>query len=87
VINLGQNDFGAGHIPTAALWVSAYTAFVKNISATYGTSPEFFLACGGMDDKYCSDTQAAVQSMNAGGLKNVHYLDISSAGEKDAPFL
>ena len=79
VINLGQNDYGAGHTPSSSLWVAAYSAFVRNISATYGTSPEFFLACGGMDDKYCSDTQAAVRSMNAEGLQNVHYLDIAAA--------
>lgn len=55
IINLGQNDYGSGHIPSKSLWIKAYTSFVKNISATYGglasSPPQFFLACGGMADK------------------------------------
>jgi hypothetical protein len=83
VINLGQNDFGAGHIPSRQLWVAAYTDFVRNITATYAAAqpPHFFLACGGMADKYCNDTQAAVGSMRAAkGWTNVHYLDVTMAG-------
>ena len=80
LINLGQNDYGADHIPNTTEWVAAYTDFVKNISATYRSTPHFFLACGGMADKYCLDTEAAVRSMNSAGLGNVHYLDLTAAG-------
>ena len=83
IINLGQNDYGAGHIPSSQMWISAYTNFVANITATYHAAipPRFFLACGGMADKYCKDTEQAAQHMRThGGLTNVFYLDITLAG-------
>jgi hypothetical protein len=84
IINLGQNDFGStpDHVPSASMWINAYTAFVRNISATYDAEPVrpiFFLACGGMDTKYCNATAAAVHSMNTKGLL-VYFLDISASG-------
>ena len=39
LINLGQDDYGADHIPNTTEWVAAYTDFVKNISATYRSMP------------------------------------------------
>eukprot|EP00729_Bicosta_minor_P007398 gene7398-18685_t len=82
IINLGQNDYGAGHTPTTSHWIAAYTSFLRNISSTYakngaGTARA---ACGGMDSKYCNDTQAAIRSMAAAGMNNVHYLDLTKAG-------
>eukprot|EP01043_Picozoa_sp_COSAG02_P061418 COSAG02_NODE_8256_length_2639_cov_2.416142_2_plen_77_part_00 len=32
-----------------------------------------------MSPKYCNDTQAAVKEMNAAGMNNVHYLDITAS--------
>jgi hypothetical protein len=32
-----------------------------------------------MSPKYCNDTQAAVKEMNAAGMNNVHYLDITES--------
>jgi hypothetical protein len=84
VINLGQNDFGTTpkHMPSSMLWTTAYTAFVRNISASYAAQavdPVFFLACGGMDTRYCNATAAAVSSMQEEGMP-VHFLDIRAAG-------
>ena len=36
--------------------------------------------CAGMATKYCANTEAAVKAMNAKGMKNVHYVDISEGG-------
>lgn len=61
-----QNDYGAGHYPTTRQWIDAYSNFVLNITRTYRPAPPpvFFLACGGMANRYCADTQKAVASMN-----------------------
>ena len=66
LINLGQNDYGVGHIPTSAVWARAYRAFVEEIMGTYndpGRAVQFFLVCGGNDSKYCEDTKQAVVGM------------------------
>ena len=64
LINLGQNDYGKpahvdpstgkpvkNHLPPTAMWVRNYAWFLGNITAAQKTAPEFFLACGGMQDK------------------------------------
>jgi len=91
IIDLGQNDYGmpGPHLPKMSFWVASYTNFVRQIISTYeggGSAlsdyapPQFFLSCGGMDTKYCADTQAAVRSMTRAGMANVHFLDVSAAG-------
>ena len=85
LINLGQNDYGVGHIPTSAVWARAYRAFVEAITGTYndpGRAIQFFLVCGGMDSKYgyCEDTKQAVVGMAANGIGNVHFLDVVAEG-------
>jgi hypothetical protein len=72
------------HLPTPLEWTQNYELFLQNISAAAkavpgSKPPQFFLACGGMSPKYCANTQAAVQAMNAKGQSNVHYLDITNS--------
>ena len=95
VINLGQNDYGKpahidpvsgkpmpNHLPSPSQWALHYRWFLGNLTALYSGSSKkqtFFLACGGMAPKYCNDTEAAVKEMNAAGMANVHYLDITAS--------
>ena len=99
LINLGQNDYGKpahidpktgkpvkNHLPPTELWVQNYQWFIQNISAKAATKvPQFFLACGGMADKYCNDTQAAVAHMKSIGHQNVHYIDLTPASANKDP--
>ena len=86
------------HLPPPALWAQNYGWFIGNITAAAAaangsagaakTPPEFFLACGGMADKYCNNTMAAVAEMNAAGHKNVHYVDLTpSSTDKDPKYM
>jgi hypothetical protein len=89
LINLGGNDYGKPpKCPVTEQWVQHYPWFVGNISKTYdGTGahkPTFFLV-GGYGDgitkcKNYHDTKAAVASMHAAGLSNVHFLDLTMDG-------
>ena len=101
MINLGQNDYGPpahkdpktgkqikNHRPPTQLWAQNYAWFLGNISAAASKPPQFFLACGGMADKYCNDTQTAVSQMQAAGHKNVHYVDLTPAStDKDPKYM
>jgi hypothetical protein len=81
------------HRPPPALWAQNYEWFIGNITSAArksgaNTPPEFFLACGGMADKYCNDTMAAVAQMNAAGHKNIHYVDLTpSSTDKDPKYM
>jgi hypothetical protein len=56
------------------------TRFLDNMTNLYAPKrPTFFLACGGMAPKYCNNTAAAVKEMQAGGMSNVHFLDITAS--------
>ena len=91
IINLGQNDFGAGHTPTYTQWLAGYRNFLHEITSTYASQNlmaapriQFFLACGGMANLYCNDTRTVVQDLTADGLFGVHYLDVTAAGAGSA---
>ena len=93
IINLGQNDYGLPahidpkthkpvktHLPSTAQWTKYYTGFVGDITQhNKGKLPQFFLACGGMADKYCNNTEAAVNHMKGLGQQNMHFLDITGS--------
>jgi len=67
---------GAGDASSAA-----DSAAGKGRAAAAGgkKAPEFFLAVGGMADKYMNNTKLAVAHMNSLGNKNVHLLDITGS--------
>ena len=82
--------FGSIHhdrfIPRSRYFIGNITASASTNGAT--TPPEFFLACGGMADKYCNDTMAAVAELNAAGHKNIHYVDLTpSSTDKDPTYM
>ena len=101
LINLGQNDYGKpahvdpntgkpvkNHLPPTALWILNYQWFIGNITSKATKVPQFFLACGGMADKYCSDTMATVAHMHKVGHANVHYVDLTAASaDKDPKYM
>jgi lysophospholipase L1-like esterase len=85
VINLGTND--NGHGVTKPTFEAAYIAFMRNIRAKYPKAAIF--AFETLRQVYVPETQAAVQTLNAAGDKNVYFINTQgwisvSAGDYSA---
>jgi len=73
VINLGTND---GPKPPDLPWQATYVSFVQNISASYRSSPRFFLAYGPMTTEYEPIVKNVSSTLTSLGF-NATTLDLS----------
>ena len=79
VVNLGTNDFNKG-IPDANAFVQGYTQFIATLRTAYGPQTHIFAAIGPMmyGDRLTAgraDIQQVVQTANANGDPNVHFIE------------
>eukprot|EP01051_Picozoa_sp_SAG22_P009963 SAG22_NODE_867_length_6776_cov_2.480455_4_plen_524_part_00 len=77
VANLTASD--SFKSPSSSSSSSSTTTTTTASGPSNSKPPEFFLAVGGMADKYMANTKAAVAHMNSLGHQNVHLLDITAS--------
>ena len=71
VINLGTND--RSHSVSSADFQNGYVAFLRTVRSKYPNAVIFAMRT--FSGRYPSETQAAVQTVNNGGDRNVYYVD------------